>query len=495
MLWRTAPEGITLPQAVWLAVIVCGAALGVLISGDFSFSTSTVEWVLMCTAGLAALAVAVQSPFLAFCVLVVTLPFENALVFTSVFTVTPSYIALLLIFTMCAVFAPRRRIVGRIHSPLHKFVLVYLGISVFSIVMTIVAPPPLVSTGSTGWRATELRSVIQVMFLLFTATSYFATVYFCSTAARLKLVLTIHMATAALVALYGIYQVIAAVYYLPMVARIVQTLFGMSGSFRPNATFREPLNFGHYLLTALPVAITLFLHRERLRAPDRVVFGVGIIPVIAVMTAALVATIARGAWIGFVASLGIIALISGRKTIRAMPLAAVIGAVALLIARQAYPSWYDMYAMMADRFNFTSPINVAAEQRLPFMPFLFGLAGDHLLLGVGYGNYPLYQMERFGGGIAGAYALYFQALVESGVLGLSALLGLITAYYYIVWTTLRRYRDSEWWPWLAGSMASFTGLLIQYFTFGDRFSVYMWVFLGSSMAIVNILDSGRQTPS
>ncbi|HKY22402.1 MAG TPA: O-antigen ligase family protein [Vicinamibacterales bacterium] len=491
---RASSEGVILPPAIWPAVGITGTLLGIAIAGTPQLTIPTIEWILMCTAALAALAVGIRSPFHAFCLLVVTLPFENALVFTSVFTITPAHLALLLMIAVCAWYAPRRRIVGRLSSPLHRFVLVYLGMSFLSIAMTIVAPPPTGAAGaSTGWRATELRTVIQICLLLFMSLSYFATVYFCSTQARLKQVMTIYLATATLIALYGLYQVVATIYYLPLVANLVRSYFGIASSFRPNATFREPLNFGHYLLTALPLAITLFLHHNRLRGSDRMIWGVGLLPAIVVMAAALLATIARGAWFGFIGAMGVMMFLSvriggHRVVVRALVLAAVVCVVAIVATAQAYSSLQEMYTVIANRFAFSNPVNVAAEQRLPFIPFLFGLWRRYPVLGVGYGNYPLYQLDSFGGGIAGAYGLYFQALVESGVLGLGALLAMIGAYYVTMWRALERASATEWWPWLAGSACAFTGLMIQYFTFGDRFGMYAWVFIGLSMAMVNVVN-------
>lgn len=461
---------------------------------------AALEAILMAATAVVALGIAIRSPFHAFCVLVLTLPFENALVFTSVFTVTPSHLALLVLLAVCAFHAFRGTLRGRLDSPLHRFVLIYLGASLLSIVMTILAPPPMPqAAAASGWRAGELRPVIQINLLLFMSVSYFAAVYFCSTAARLRTLMTLYMASATLIALYGIYQLIATLYHVPLVATLVQSYFGIAASFRPNATFREPLNFGHYLLTALPLAIALVLNRHRLRPDDRLTWGIGLLPVIALMAAALLLTIARGAWLGFIGSMGVLALITARnwgwrQLFRALPVAAIIGIGAVLIMRQAYPTWTDLFWSIANRFDVLNPINVAAEQRLQFIPFLLGLAKDFPILGVGYGNYPLYQLERFGGGIAGAYGLYFQALVETGIVGLSALLTLIGAYCYTMWNAIRRARHSEWGPWLTGCLAAFTGLMIQYFTFGDRFSAYMWVFLGLSMALVNIVDAEHEAP-
>lgn len=494
---RTSAEGVVLSSAIWPAVVVAGVILGMAVAGTPRLTVPSIEWILMCTAGLAALAIGIRSPFHAFCLLVVTLPFENALVFTSVFTITPAHLALLLLVAVCTWYVPRRRIVGRLDSPLHMFVLLYLGVSLLSIAMTVVTPPPIGgATASTGWRATALRSVIQICLLFFVSLSYFATVYFCSTAARLRRVMTIALATATLIALYAAYQVAATVYYLPLVANLVRDSYLIPSSFRPNATFREPLNLGHYLLTALPLAITLFLYRDGLRRIDRAIWGVGLLPAIIVMAAAFLSTIARGAWFGFIGAMGVMMLLSVRTVVGrralflALPVGALLCIVAIVAVSQQYSSWHEMYQTIANRFDFANPINVAGEQRRPFIPFLFGLWTRYPVLGVGYGNYPFYQMDAFRtSSITGAYGLFFQALVETGALGLAALLAMIGAYYMIMWRALQRASGGEWWPWLAGSVCAFTGLLIQHFTFGDRVSMYVWVFMGLSMAMVNVVNA------
>src|SRR5690606_17127395 len=83
------------------------------------------------------------------------------------------------------------------------------------------------------------RPVMRRRLLLFRSVGYFAAGYFCSTTARLRTVMALYMATAALIALYGIYQLVAAVDHVPFVAVRVQSYFGIAASFRPNATFRE----------------------------------------------------------------------------------------------------------------------------------------------------------------------------------------------------------------------------------------------------------------
>lgn len=459
-----------------------------------------IEAVLVAAAAAVAVAIAIRSPFHAFCVLIVTLPFEDALAFDTVFTVTLPHLAMLLLIGVCAFHGRREAVLGRLRSPLHPLVLIYLGVCLLSLVMTIVAPPPeAFSIAAAGWRTGALRSVIQVSLLLFLSLGYFATVFFCATPRRLKLALTIYLATAALIALYGLYQMVGVLAHVPAVSTNVQSYFDAPASFRPNSTFKEPLLFGHYLLTALPLAVSLFLHRDRLRREDRVRWGLGLLPAITLMAAALLTTVARGAWFGFIGAMGALVIVTvrtwgWRSVVRAAPAAAVISIAAAVAMRAAHPSWRDMFWSIANRFAFFDPSNIAGEQRLPFIPFLLGLAKDYPVLGVGYGNYPFYQLDRFGGDIAGAYGLFFQALVETGLLGLAALAALIGAFYVQVWRALGRARNTEWAPWLAGCLAGLTGLLIQYFTFGDRMAQYVWVFIGLTMAIVNLANAASAAP-
>ena len=58
-----------------------------------------------------------------------------------------------------------------------------------------------------------------------------------------------------------------------------------------------------------------------------------------------------------------------------------------------------------------------------------------------------------------------------------------------MWYALKKTKDTELFPYVLGVMASFTAMLAQYFTFGDRFNLYFWVFLGISMAVAKLVDN------
>jgi hypothetical protein len=133
---------------------------------------------------------------------------------------------------------------------------------------------------------------------------------------------------------------------------------------------------------------------------------------------------------------------------------------------------------------------VGAEQRLWYRSLLFGLIWKYPVLGVGYGNYPLYQLSKFDlSGIAGAYGIYWQSLVETGVVGLCSLLLMFAMAGRLLIIAITDSREGPWRPYLVGWLASLGGLLVTYLFMGDRLSLYVWTALGFAMASVRIASA------
>jgi O-antigen ligase len=445
---------------------------------------------------VAALLFALRSPFYAFIVFVITLPFENALVLTSVFTVTPSYVALLFIIAVFWVHSLYRIPYGSFRSPLNPYICLYIAVSVLSIIMTVILPPPRIElTGEIGWRGVEFRSIIQVIFLIFSSLGYFFTIYVCSDKARVKKILLVYIITASMVSLYGIYQLFAVFYRLPFVASLVMSYYEMPTSYRVHGTFREPLNFGHYLLSVLPFLLTVYVHRKQIRAPDRLAHGITLMPMLVIMGGALLSTVSRGAWVGFVGALLVI-LVGSRGENRRKILGVVMFIALCIVPLTVYFYGGLVSFLVSQRvFERFSGKYVLEDPRLWAFPFMLDLFQQYPILGVGYGNYTLHHAAYYGlERLSGAMSLYAQAALETGIVGFLALVGMIAAYYKILICALRKAKGTEWWPYILGYLASFTGLMIQYVFFGDRLNLYAWVFIGLSMATVKQVGKDTQGP-
>lgn len=449
----------------------------------------TMELVLLAALCAAGLAVALRSPFHAFCVFVVTLPLEDALSFRGPYKITLSYVALIVLILVCATHRRRRETAGSFSSPLVPYVLAYLGAAALSLVMNIFVPPPSLDATSVhlGWRVGDSRGVIQFGFLVFSASTFFLTLFFCSRPERLRTAVALFLVVSALVALYSIFQMVGVRTRLPLVGAYAAGLYEQPASLRPNATFQEPMLFGHFLLAGLPLIATLLLQRRLLHRPDQRFYGWPALLMLGLMAVGLMLTISRGAWLGAIAAGAIILLVSPSRyrnpTLLLFGAAGVVAVVGFVIAMGSPIVAWDT---VANRFSLSAS-SVGGEQRLWYQSLLFGLIQEYPLLGVGYGNYPLYQLTRFDlYGIAGAYGIYWQSLVETGVIGFVSLIAML----FVALRTLRRGMTRQdpgpWRPYLAGWMASLTGLFVAHLFLGDRLSLHTWAAFGFAMAAAKL---------
>lgn len=433
-----------------------------------------------------------QSPFHAFCVFLAALPFESALAIQGPLTVTPAYVALI-VAVLALIAHPRRRIVrGTLESPISRYLVAYLFVAALSLTMTIIAPPPQVAAATEllRWRVGSFRSIVQYAFLCFSAGAFFVTLFFCSTPQRLRFATRLFVVVAAITALYGLFQMIGVRYRAPLVGTYAAGLYETPASLRPNATFQEAMNFGHFIVAALPVLIALRLHAgKRATRDDRgdLAYRAAALPMIAVMATALFVTIGRGAWLGGgVAMLLVLAASERFARRRAVGLGAVAVVAAVVFVWFTFESFDSAITTVLNRVRFQSA-TVQSEQRLWYFPFLLGLVREYPVLGVGYGNYPVYQVFAFGlYGIAGAYGVFWQALVDTGVIGFVALIAVIFRALWALSRALTTTTSLEWRPYLVGWTGALAGLSVAHLFFGDRFSLYMWVAMGLAMSTVRL---------
>ncbi len=199
-----------------------------------------------------------------------------------------------------------------------------------------------------------------------------------------------------------------------------------AGTVRIYSTLGNPNLLGGYLLPLLPLAVVALLRwrglASRAFALTTLVLG----------CAALVLTYSRGAWMGMVAALAVLALLLVLRRIRHWPplwrrlaplLLLVAGAAALVvIVSQVEPLRVRVLSLLAGREdssnNFRMNVWAAALRMIQDRPWL----------GIGPGNnafnliYPLYQEPKFNA--LSSYSIPLELAVEAGVPGLLAGIGL-----------------------------------------------------------------------
>ena len=175
----------------------------------------------------------------------------------------------------------------------------------------------------------------------------------------------------------------------------------------------------------------------------------------------------RGGWLGMLAALGVLVLLLVLRAIRSWPklwrrlvpivLLVVAGVTLAIAVTQVDPIRTRVASLLAGRGdssnNFRINVWLAAVEMIQDRPWL----------GIGPGNaafnaiYPLYQQPKFNA--LSAYSVPLELLVETGIPGLIAALGLAVASFR---NGLRALRSSAALalPWL-GCLAAIAGLLIQ----------------------------------
>jgi len=233
------------------------------------------------------------------------------------------------------------------------------------------------------------------------------------------------------------------------------------GTVRIYSTLDNPNLLGGYLLPILPLAVVAVLRWRTL--PRRLFALVSLVLGIV----ALVLTYSRGAWMGMVASLGLLGLLLAMRQTRHWPpfwrrtfplLLLVATAVALVVlVTQVEPLRVRVMSLVAGREDSSNNF------RINVWTSVLAMINDRPWLGIGPGNtafnliYPLYQQPKFNA--LSAYSIPLELLVEAGVPGLLAAVALL---FTAVRTGLRQGQGLGMLnlPSLA-AVAVFAGLAVQ----------------------------------
>jgi len=205
------------------------------------------------------------------------------------------------------------------------------------------------------------------------------------------------------------------------------------GTVRIYSSLDNPNLLGGYLLPILPLAVVALLRWQglprRLFALASLVLGL----------VALVLTYSRGAWMGMVASLGLLGLLLAMRQTRHWPLfwrrtlpllLLVAAAVALVVlVTQVEPLRVRVMSLVAGREDSSNNF------RINVWTSVLAMINDRPWLGIGPGNsafnliYPLYQQPKFNA--LSAYSIPLELLVEAGIPGLLVGLGLLWSAFKV----------------------------------------------------------------
>lgn len=279
--------------------------------------------------------------------------------------------------------------------------------------------------------------------------------------------------------------------------------------FRAFGTFGQPNPFGGFMGLLAPVALMAAVGyaaraRSRWRASRSLpVPGLLLTSFYAVaaviLTAGVVASWSRGAWVALTLALVVVLLAFPRHAWRGVLIAGgVLALVVLLwlagvlpasIIERISSSTAEFLAFEDVRGVDITPDNYAVVERLAHWQAALNMAVTHPWLGVGLGNYEVvyhqYRLINWIEPLGHAHNYYLNILAETGIIGL---LGYGKAWVIIMWLNwrARRHPDSLARCILVGLLGTWTYLAVHSF-FDNLYVNNLFMHLGLMLGVLAIL--------
>ncbi len=296
-----------------------------------------------------------------------------------------------------------------------------------------------------------------------------------------------------IVSLFGIYQFVGSYLGLPTLLRDVYLPTGMYLT-RVQSTFLEPLHFASFLLVTIPVCLALYFAKVKEFNPAF------LFSALLVMVIAMILTIARGGYLGLLASAFAVFLFSrggrrkkGNLLKVLLPFAAVVIVLGALVLYIAPPG-----IVSTTIFGGTAIRGGSSFTRMLLIKDAWSMFLESPVFGVGIGNYGPYVNQKVFRSIINVVDfgtvnnVPMEVLAESGILGFLALGLVFFGFLKGTWKGLNKANSPLLSALLIGLIASFFGLSVQYLTYSPFYGEWTWFMLGLSMAAANL--TGRKTP-
>ena len=347
------------------------------------------------------------------------------------------------------------------YTPMNAWVIVFMIIYALSAVasMSIV---------------TSLQVALLVLsFIVF----YFVLVNSISTRKELDVLLTLFVGIGLLIALYGIYQYVFAGSFAS--SSFVDKEMFEDISTRVSGTFDNPNVMGEYLLLVIPIALT-FLWNYKGWFKKTIALGS-----IGIMAVSLALTYSRGCYLGIAACIGIFLLLINLKFI-----------IAFLGGLLAMP--FILPASILNRFtSIGNTGDSSTSYRISIWKGAIDMVKDYWYRPIGQGTvafnriYPLYSYS--GVGAEHTHNLFLQLIIETGILGIIAFVGMLFKFYQTLCNALKVCEDKVLKIQIIAFISGMSGFLIQSMFdntwYNNRIILIFWTFIGLAMATRNLIPS------
>jgi len=308
------------------------------------------------------------------------------------------------------------------------------------------------------------------------------------TEAHAKAALLVLSVTTLLVTGFGLFQFLGDLAGLPTSITGLRDLYtkAVLGFPRVQSTALEPLYFANFLILPLSLLVAQFFGKVRAS-------GILGVPLLLLAGVAFVLTVARGGYLGLVASLLVIFIFSWRQVLHPGRILAFVGtgAVVGLLALQLLNGGTDGLSARKFTEHITNLFTGASyEERVATFDVAKQAFREQPWVGVGPGQFGPYAsnnphaVPKDGWKIVNNLPL--ELLAETGLLGFGAI---VAAFLLLFFRTVRALRAGPA-PFmralLIGGTAAIVGILVQYQTFSILYIMHVWVAIGLVVAFQNI---------
>jgi len=243
---------------------------------------------------------------------------------------------------------------------------------------------------------------------------------------RVRVLLSVFCVTATVAACYGIFQHFT-----------VQDYFGHHVSLVPwsprcSGFFNSPMTFAYQQILVLPIAIFLGWINFRSQKKKSILWFIAA----SLIAAGVTFSFSRGAWLGMIISLIVIAYFINKIVGRVILASVIAFSVLVLILAPT-----SLFATRARAF-FRPHEVVSTQERFYMWQSALAIAADHPLFGAGWGNFtPAHAEYKMPGDIwapaCNAHSNYFTALADAGWVGFGIFLLLTIESMMITWRIAR----------------------------------------------------------
>lgn len=329
-----------------------------------------------------------------------------------------------------------------------------------------------------------LHSILVLLFIIFTVAFGFTIPNLVLRKEQLIKIIKVLFVSTFLVSLFGLYQ------FAGDMLGLSQNFTGLRfqytkeilGFTRIQSTFLEPLYFANFLILPITLLIVLLINKKEKFNK----WWLGAVLFLASLN--FILTVSRGAYVGLFFALIALAVIYRKKIFKPKILLSCFLAFLLLVIISSQflgGQIGDFVLHLQDSFS-----GAAFKERTETFTQAFSAWQEHPIIGIGPGSFgPWVYVSPFiipGAGWKIVNNLYLEILAESGILGLIFFISsLIILFINSIKTILKSAGINK--IIMAGLLAAFIGVFIQYNTFSILYIMHVWFLIGLMLAVQNLV--------